>query len=146
MSAASNATRTNGAGEFASIRRRIAVPEDRQVFDAVRAAFDTPWQWLRPKLAKADYRLHRAFDAWKRAMCEGGNYTQPAARRTAVCLSAAWGCARSIGSLRGKARPQMRWFGNNAWRQAAVRSSKRARNVTEAAYGAGFIDLSHFTR
>jgi hypothetical protein len=44
-------------------------------FDAARAAFDTAWQWLLPKFTEADfieYRRHRAFDAWKRAMWDAG--------------------------------------------------------------------------
>jgi hypothetical protein len=44
-------------------------------FDAARAAFDVAWQWLLPKFTEADfteYRQHRAFDAWKRAMWDQG--------------------------------------------------------------------------
>jgi hypothetical protein len=46
-----------------------------KTFDAARAAFDIAWQWLLPKFTKADfmeYRRHRAFDAWKRAMWDAG--------------------------------------------------------------------------
>jgi hypothetical protein len=67
-------------------------------FDAARAAFDTAWQWLLPKFTEADftdYRRHRAFDAWKRAMWDAGSKlpTQVADRRARCFCGAKIGIA-----------------------------------------------------
>jgi hypothetical protein len=56
-----NATRTNGAGEFASIPRRMAVAKRiAKSFDAAPATFDTTWQWLRLRLTEADFHRTQA--------------------------------------------------------------------------------------
>jgi hypothetical protein len=67
-------------------------------FDAARAAFDVAWHWLRPNFTEADftdYRRHRAFDAWKRAMWDHGCKlpTQVADGRSACFCGAEIGIA-----------------------------------------------------
>ena len=67
-------------------------------FEQARAAFDTAWQWLLPKFSEADfteYRQHRAFDAWRRAMWDRGCKlpTQVADGRSTCFCGAAIGIA-----------------------------------------------------
>jgi hypothetical protein len=67
-------------------------------FDAARAAFDIAWQWLLPKITEADfteYRRHRTFDAWTRAMWDAGCKlpTQVADGRSTCFCGAAIGIA-----------------------------------------------------
>jgi hypothetical protein len=62
-------------GFYPASDRGLRASGTAKSFDAARAAFDMAWQWLLPKFREADfteYRRHRAFDAWKRAMWDAG--------------------------------------------------------------------------
>jgi hypothetical protein len=77
---------------------RLRASGTAKSFDSARAAFDVAWQWLLPKFTEADfteYRRHRAFDAWKRAMWDAGLKlpTQVADGRATCFCGAAVGIA-----------------------------------------------------
>jgi hypothetical protein len=63
-------------GFYPASDRGLRASGTAKTFDAARAIFDMAWQWLLPKFTEADftdYRRHRAFDAWKRAMWDAGS-------------------------------------------------------------------------
>jgi hypothetical protein len=83
MRAGVRSTRINGAGALVSIRRRIAgCALAARPRASMLPALPSAWQWLLPKFTEADfieYRRHRAFDAWKRAMWDAGLKRRPGA-------------------------------------------------------------------
>src|ERR1700747_161410 len=62
-------------GLLSASERGLRASGTAKWFEAARAAFDVAWQWLLPKFTEADfaeYRRHRAFDAWKHQMWDAG--------------------------------------------------------------------------